>query len=83
MNGNLSIKVCGVWSFWQSGLLDWVKEITTLIIRKKNTKHKTKQTKKKKKKKKTKQKKKKLKLKQKTKNKTRQKYFWIFKTFII
>ena len=45
MNGNLSIKVCGVWSFWQSGLLDWLKEITTLIIRKK--KHKTKQTKKK------------------------------------
>ena len=58
MNGNLSIKVCGVWSFWQSGLLDWLKEITTLIIRKK--KHKTKQTKKKnqtnKKKKKKKQK---------------------------
>ena len=45
MNGNLSIKVCGVWSFWQSGLLDWLKEITTLIIRKK--KHKTKRTKKK------------------------------------
>ena len=54
MNGNLSIKVCGVWSFWQSGLLDWLKEITTLIIRKK--KHKTKQTKKKKKKKKQKNK---------------------------
>ena len=44
MNGNLSIKVCGVWSFWQSGLLDWLKEITTLIIRekkKKKTKTKT------------------------------------------
>ena len=44
MNGNLSIKVCGVWSFWQSGLLDWLKEITTLIIRKKKKKKKTKQT---------------------------------------
>ena len=58
MNGNLSIKVCGVWSFWQSGLLDWVKEITTLIIRKKKhkTKNKTnKQKKKKKQKNKTKQ----------------------------
>ena len=44
MNGNLSIKVCGVWSFWQSGLLDWLKEITTLIIRKKkNKKQKKKQ----------------------------------------
>ena len=43
MNGNLSIKVCGVWSFWQSGLLDWLKEITTLIIRKKQkTKNKKK-----------------------------------------
>ena len=39
MNGNLSIKVCGIWSFWQSGLLDWLKEIATLIIRKKQ-KHK-------------------------------------------
>ena len=57
MNGNLSIKVCGVWSFWQSGLLDWLKEITTLIIRKK--KHKTKQTKKKNQTKKKKKKKKK------------------------
>ena len=64
MNGNLSIKVCGVWSFWQSGLLDWVKEITTLIIRKK--KHKTQNKTNKKKKKKKKQKKKK---KKKTKNK--------------
>ena len=68
MNGNLSIKVCGVWSFWQSGLLDWLKEITTLIIRKK--KHKTKQTKKKKPNKQTKKKKKK---KTKEQNKTKQK----------
>ena len=51
MNGNLSIKVCGVWSFWQSGLLDWLKEITTLIIRKKKKKNKTKKNKKKQKKK--------------------------------
>ena len=53
MNGNLSIKVCGVWSFWQSGLLDWLKEITTLIIRKK--KNTTKKKKQKKKNKRTKQ----------------------------
>ena len=56
MNGNLSIKVCGVWSFWQSGLLDWVKEITTLIIRKKKHKTQNKTNKQKKKKKKKKQK---------------------------
>ena len=69
MNGNLSIKVCGVWSFWQSGLLDWLIEITTLIIRKK--KHKT-QNKTNKKKKKTKQTNKKKK-KKKEQNKTKQK----------
>ena len=46
MNGNLSIKVCGVWSFWQSGLLDWLKEITTLIIRRKRRKKKNKKQKK-------------------------------------
>ena len=45
MNGNLSIKVCGVWSFWQSGLLDWLKEITTLIIRKKKKNKKQKKNK--------------------------------------
>ena len=38
MNGNLSIKICGVWSFWQSGLLDCLKEIATLIIKKKKKK---------------------------------------------
>ena len=66
MNGNLSIKVCGVWSFWQSGLLDWVKEITTLIIRKKKTQN-TKQNKQKKKKNQTNKQKKKKKQKNKTK----------------
>ena len=54
MNGNLSIKVCGVWSFWQSGLLDWLKEITTLIIRRKRRKKKNAKNKKKKKKQKNK-----------------------------
>ena len=44
---------------------------------------KKKKKKNKKKKKKPNKKKKKLKLKLKTKNKTRQKYFWIFKNFII
>ena len=29
-----------IWSFWQSGLLDWLKEIAILIIRKKKKNHK-------------------------------------------
>ena len=70
MNGNLSIKVCGVWSFWQSGLLDWLIEITTLIIRKK--KHKTQNKTNKKKKKKKKNQTNKQKKKKKQKNKTKQ-----------
>ena len=39
---DLSIKICGVWSFWQSGLLDCLKEIATLFIKEKNKKKKTK-----------------------------------------
>ena len=70
MNGNLSIKVCGVWSFWQSGLLDWLKEITTLIIRKK-IQNKTNKKKKPNKQTKKKQKKKKKKNKRTKQNKTK------------